>query len=103
RVLAKGETSLGITLELETYHGPSELPPAEAGRPLFYDLRNLDPEELPPAMPSAMGGRSALENFALALDMAREGRVDAITFVPFNKEALRLGGNPFDDEMSFAA
>lgn len=103
RVLAKGERALGITLELETCRGQGNLRPAEPGRPLFYDMGNIDPEELPPGTASALGGKSALENFALALDMARDGRVDAITFVPFNKEALRLGGNPFDDEMSFAA
>lgn len=103
RVLAKGERALGITLELETCRGQGNLRPAEPGRPLFYDMGNIDPEELPPGTASALGGKSALENFALALDMARDGRVDAITFVPFNKKALRLGGNPFDDEMSFAA
>lgn len=103
RVLAKGEAALGISLDIETRPRDAAPPEPEPGRPIFYDMGNLDPAELPAATASAIGGRSALENFGLALELAREGQMDAITFVPFNKEALRLGGNPFDDEMSFAA
>jgi 4-hydroxythreonine-4-phosphate dehydrogenase len=34
-----------------------------------------------------------------ALDLAREGRVDAITFTPFNKQAIRLVHPAYEDEV----
>jgi 4-hydroxythreonine-4-phosphate dehydrogenase len=44
-----------------------------------------------------------MENFRAALELARHGAVDAICFTPFNKAALKLAGNPYNDEMHFAA
>jgi len=67
------------------------------------DRANADPAEIPLGRVSAAGGRAALDNFRHALGLAREGRLDAIVFTPFNKQALRLGGMTFDDELRFAA
>ena len=52
---------------------------------------------------SAAGGAYAMGNFKFALGLAKQGAVDAICFTPFNKQALRLAGNPFEDEMQLAA
>ncbi|KPK07824.1 MAG: 4-hydroxythreonine-4-phosphate dehydrogenase [Betaproteobacteria bacterium SG8_39] len=64
---------------------------------------NADPAALPLGRVSAEGGRAALDNFRHALAHARDGALDAIVFTPFNKQALRLGGMSFDDELRFAA
>lgn len=102
RLLERGAAVTGAALDLAPL-GRGEAIPPSPDRPLLLDTANCDPAEVPAATASALGGRSALENFALGLDLAREGRIGALCFVPFNKEALRLGGNPFDDELSFAA
>jgi 4-hydroxythreonine-4-phosphate dehydrogenase len=39
----------------------------------------------------------------VALDLARKGLIEAVCFTPFNKQALKLAGNPFEDELRFAA
>ena len=67
------------------------------------DRGNADPAALPLGRVSADGGRAALDNFRHALAHARAGALDAIVFTPFNKQALRLGGMTFDDELRFAA
>ncbi len=67
------------------------------------DRGNADPAALPLGRVSAEGGRAALDNFRHALAHARAGALDAIVFTPFNKQALRLGGMDFDDELRFAA
>lgn len=67
------------------------------------DRGNADPAAIPLGRVSAAGGRAALDNFRHALGRARDGALDAIVFTPFNKQALRLGGMNFDDELRFAA
>jgi 4-hydroxythreonine-4-phosphate dehydrogenase len=39
----------------------------------------------------------------VGLELARDGIVDVVFFTPFNKQALRLAGNPYLDEIRFAA
>jgi 4-hydroxythreonine-4-phosphate dehydrogenase len=67
------------------------------------DRKNADPAVIGLGQVSAAGGRAALDNFRRALARAREGALDAIVFTPFNKQALRLGGMTFEDELRFAA
>jgi 4-hydroxythreonine-4-phosphate dehydrogenase len=67
------------------------------------DRRNADPGAIPLGQASATGGRAALDNFTAALDLARAGKLDAVCFTPFNKQALMLAGNKFEDELRYAA
>jgi 4-hydroxythreonine-4-phosphate dehydrogenase len=67
------------------------------------DQANADPAAIPLGSASAASGRAALDNFSAALDLAREGFIDAVCFTPLNKQALRLAGNRFEDELRFAA
>jgi len=67
------------------------------------DRANADPTAIPLGRVSAEGGRAALDNFSQALARARDGALDAIVFTPFNKQALRLAGMDFEDELRFAA
>ena len=67
------------------------------------DQANADPAAIPLGTASAASGRAALDNFSAALGLAREGLIDAVCFTPFNKQALKLAGNPFEDELRFAA
>jgi 4-hydroxythreonine-4-phosphate dehydrogenase len=40
----------------------------------------------------------ALENYRYALELARDGRADAVCFTPFNKKAMRLARSSYDDD-----
>ncbi|MGC6453990.1 MAG: 4-hydroxythreonine-4-phosphate dehydrogenase PdxA [Candidatus Puniceispirillaceae bacterium] len=48
-------------------------------------------------------GRSALGNLNCALELARDGIIDAITFGPFNKAALIEAGLGHEDELHYMA
>ena len=48
-------------------------------------------------------GQSALGNLNCALEMARDGIIDAITFGPFNKAALIEAGLGHEDELHYMA
>lgn len=67
------------------------------------DRANADPAQIPLGRASAETGRAALDNFTTALDLARRGKLDAVCFTPFNKQALMLAGNRFEDELRYAA
>lgn len=67
------------------------------------DQANADPAAIALGNASAASGRAALDNFSVALELGRDGTLDAVCFTPFNKQALRLAGNRFEDELRFAA
>lgn len=102
RMLAEGARAGGVDPQFRVVQERSRAQPDESG-PVLLDTANADPGEIAPGRASAAGGRAVLENFTLALDLAREGVVEAITFTPFNKQALRLAGSTHEDELRYAA
>ena len=60
-------------------------------------------EEVRLAEVTHANGHSALDNLNCALEMARDGVIDAITFGPFNKAALIEAGLGHEDELHYMA
>ena len=52
---------------------------------------------------SKEAGESVLASLNLALDLAKENKIHAINFGPFNKTSLKLGGNKYSDELHLMA
>ncbi len=102
RVLAAGEKVAGKLIDIPVV-ALSEIERAEPGRPVFIDLGHLDPASIESGQSSAAGGTFAMRNFREALLLAKAGRIDGIMFTPFNKLALKLAGNPYPDEIRWAA
>ncbi|MEP7031443.1 MAG: 4-hydroxythreonine-4-phosphate dehydrogenase PdxA, partial [Pseudolabrys sp.] len=100
RVLAAGERIAGVNAGVTVVTTPRL---GEPGAPLFYDLKNCDPKDVTPGQATKAGGASVMANFRLGLELARDGAADVVFFTPFNKQALRLAGNPYLDEIHFAA
>lgn len=69
----------------------------------FLDFPGVNPGEFELGKLSAKVGKSVLDVLAFTLDVAKAGRLDAIVFGPFNKQAMHLGGSPFPDELHFMA
>ncbi len=102
RVLAAGEKVAKMSLNLPVVRKAEEAM-LSAGRPIFLDLEHLDPRNITLREASAAGGAFAMANFKHGLELAKRGIVDALCFTPFNKTALRLAGNPYEDELQLAA
>ena len=102
RVLAGGEAVAKTKLDLTVVDRIEDAKLAR-GRATLLDLRNLDPAEVKRGEASAKGGAFALANYRLGLQLAQRGFVDCLCFTPFNKQALHLAGNKFEDELQFAA
>ncbi len=96
RVLERGATEAGVSLDLREAASPAEAR-FDGGVPLV-DLANMDPDALPVGRPDAEAGRLTGETLARAIEFARAGEVEAITFAPLNKRALFDGGWRFPDE-----
>jgi 4-hydroxy-L-threonine phosphate dehydrogenase PdxA len=82
RVLAQGAKDAGVTL--------GDVP--------MLDLGNIDPKAIPRGQVSAESGRLTGETLKVMIEMARDGKIDGITFAPLNKGALHAGGWKFNDE-----
>ena len=75
----------------------------EDGNKFFLDISKGKNHNYKIAECSKESGESVLEALNLALDFAKENKVHAINFGPFNKTSIKLGGNKFSDELHLMA
>ncbi|NLS04119.1 4-hydroxythreonine-4-phosphate dehydrogenase [Rhizobium sp. P32RR-XVIII] len=97
RVLDLGMRQAGVRLEYRRYDSPAAIDWSDKTIPII-DLNNTDPSLYPPGVGSAESGRVTGETLARAIDFAKAGEVDAISFAPLNKRAMYDGGWRFPDE-----
>ncbi len=72
----------------------------EPGVLSVLDLANV-PASVKPAEVSAEGGRASVEYLTRGVELALEGRVEAVVSAPFNKEAMKKGGFHYLDEYGY--
>lgn len=101
RVFAEGEKVAGVSTPMDVVGAGAPLQPGDT--PIFVDLGHLDPATVQRAVAAETGGRFALANYKYALELARDGKADAVSFTPFNKRAMRLARSDYDDEIAFSA
>ncbi len=68
-----------------------------------FDQQTITEDEVSIADVTLANGQSALANLNCALELARDGLIDAITFGPFNKAALIEAGLGHEDELHYMA
>ena len=61
----------------------------------LIDLGNINPENFEFGKVNGMCGKGAYEYIAKSIELANEGKVDAVATTPINKESLRAGGINF--------
>ena len=93
-LLARGAAEAGVALNVPVVREAAAARFAP-GRPELLDLGHEAAEAIPQGIPTPESGGFAMKNFGAALDLAKRGAVDAICFTPFNKQALKLAGNPY--------
>lgn len=101
RVFDAGAKIAGVAPDLAQV-GPRDPIPA-TDRPVFVDLRHLDPSTIERGVPSRAGGAFALANYRHALELAARGVASAVCFTPFNKQSMRLAEGSYDDEIGYTA
>ncbi|RXT43124.1 4-hydroxythreonine-4-phosphate dehydrogenase PdxA [Bradyrhizobium betae] len=102
RIFDEGARVAGVKPDMSVVQQGADLRAAK-GDALFVDLGHLDPKEVEPKAATLAGGQFALANYRRALELGRDGSVDAVCFTPFNKQAMRLARAEYDDEIAFSA
>ena len=73
------------------------------GNQYFLDISNGKNHSYKLSECSKESGESVLSALNLALELAKENKIHAINFGPFNKTSLKLGGNKYSDELHLMA
>ncbi len=102
RVFEMGQKIAGVSVPARVVRRFDDVQSGGGDIP-FLDFSGASPDEFALGQLSAKAGKSVLEVLAFTLDLARDGKLDAIIFAPFNKQAMHLGGSPFPDELHFMA
>lgn len=97
RVFELGMRDSGLTLPYESVPDVESIDWSKPTIPLI-DLGNIDPAAFPRGQGSSDSGRLTGDTLAHAIEMAKRGDVDGITFAPLNKRAMFDGGWKFPDE-----
>ena len=69
----------------------------------FLDLSKGKNHQYRIAECSKESGESVLQSLNLALDLAKQNKIHAINFGPFNKTSMMMGGNKHSDELHLMA
>ena len=75
----------------------------DEGKKFFLDISKGKNHNYKLSECSKQSGESVLSALDLALDLAKENKIHAINFGPFNKTSLKLGGNKYSDELHLMA
>jgi 4-hydroxythreonine-4-phosphate dehydrogenase len=72
---------------------------ADTSRAAFLAVDTVQPEQVHRGQAEAAGGASVLQVLNRCMDAAQAGEIDAITFAPLNKFAMKQGGLKHEDEL----
>ena len=101
-ILEEGTKICGKSQDLN-YVGKFERISVEEGNKFFLDIKKGKNHTYNLSECSKESGESVLEALNLALDLAKQNKIDAINFGPFNKTSMQMGGNTHSDELHLMA
>jgi 4-hydroxythreonine-4-phosphate dehydrogenase len=90
-VLERALDCVGCRATVQEIASPEEAAPSARVIPCL-EATEEDVRDVPPGRIDPRAGRAARDFLVTAIDLALAGRVDAITTLPLNKEALFAGG-----------
>ncbi len=90
-VLERALGCMGVRASVQEILRPEDAEPTARAIPCLEATRE-DVASIPPGRIDPRAGRAAHDYLITAIDLALAGRIDAITTLPLNKEALRAGG-----------
>ena len=101
-VLENGTKISGKKIDLKFVEDFNEIN-FKDGDKFFLDISKGKNHEYKLSECSKESGESVLSALNLALKLAKENKIQAINFGPFNKTSLKLGGNKYSDELHLMA
>jgi 4-hydroxythreonine-4-phosphate dehydrogenase len=102
-VFELGMRQSGLDFDLRPADPRSEWWQGDAPGFAWLETETIAAENIEIARETEASGRSVLATLDRALDLARDRRIDAIVFTPFNKAAMHLAGLGHSDELHYMA
>lgn len=99
-VITRGENITGKTIERKHVNAFDSTLVETSLQHIDLDIAGI--EDVPVASVSVEGGKSSLQGLKLAFELSKANKINGICFMPFSKESMHMGGNPFMDEIGFA-
>lgn len=97
---AEGQAIAGLQVPTQAVSSFAEVRGrADTAIPAFLAMDTVRPEQVVKAQAGAAGGASVLAVLDRCMDATLQGHIDAITFAPLNKHAMKLGGLQHEDEL----
>lgn len=97
RVVEMGMRQAGVSFPVKLVSSPAEAVFDGEAVPMI-DLGNLDPATFTIGRPDPEVGRRVGDTLSAAVDIAKAGGVQGLTFAPLHKKAMYDGGWRFNDE-----
>ncbi|MFS0822043.1 PdxA family protein [Bacillus sp. 1P02SD] len=69
----------------------------------LIDTKNTDPDEIEMGVLNEKSGKAAGDNLVFALELAKQEKLDGLSYGPMNKSALYQGGYTFKDDIHLVA
>lgn len=102
RILQMGMAIAGVDIAIHTVDTIDAID-FNLANPLMLNIPALDPAEVPVGEVCESCGAAVLRNYKTALQLSRDKIIDGFCFTPLNKASMKLAGNPYEDELQFAA
>lgn len=99
RNFAEGVRVAGVKLDLPEIASLEALKPDVPAALMHFSTAG--PGDFPVGKVSKEAGKAAFDTLVHALDLARANKIDGFVFGPLNKEAMHLGGNPYNSELEY--
>ena len=101
-ILEDGEKISGKKTNLKTINKFDQIQ-FDGQTKFFLDISNGKNRTYKLSENSAQSGESVIEALNCALELAKEKKIGAINFGPFNKTSLKLAGSIYEDELHLMA
>ncbi len=102
RILLHAIKQLDLNFNLQVRDELTEFDPEDPAIPfLSAPVTDVDLDTLPVGTANEIGGRYTMEVLSLALDLAAEGKIDAVAYAPMNKKAMNQAGWKYRDGIDF--
>ncbi|RKL66462.1 4-hydroxythreonine-4-phosphate dehydrogenase [Salipaludibacillus neizhouensis] len=102
RVFNKGANIVSKELNYQKVENIDEVNP-EVSSLWLIDTKVTDPDEIEMGVLSEKSGKAAGDNLMFALNLAKDNKLDGLSYAPMNKSALYKGGYEFMDDIHLVA
>ncbi|UAL48023.1 4-hydroxythreonine-4-phosphate dehydrogenase PdxA [Sutcliffiella horikoshii] len=102
RVFNRGADTVGKELNYQKVESIDDVKPENFSLWLI-DTKSTDPADIEMGVLSVESGKAAGDNLMFALKLAKEEKLDGLTYAPMNKSALFKGGFEFKDDIHLVA